>query len=75
MNRMFLSELHEEQLIGLCMSNGIEREYTILNLYTDGLRVKYDHSVIKNGENVIQSDIVLIPFTSIKYIRMIKDGI
>lgn len=62
MNEMFLSELHKDQTIELVMLNGIEMEYKILDKFPDGIKVlKYE------------KHIMLIPFTSIKYVRLLKN--
>lgn len=62
MNEMFFSELHKDQTIELVMLNGIEMEYKILDKFSDGIKVlKYD------------KHIMLIPFTSIKYVRLLKN--
>jgi len=61
MNEMFFSELHKDQTIGLVMQNGIEMEYKILDVFNDGIKV------LKCDKHIM-----LIPFTSIKYVRLLN---
>lgn len=66
MNGIFISELCKEQEISMVMSNGIEYDYRILDIYTDGIKV------IKIGTGNVK---LLVPFASIKYIRVKSEDV
>ena len=69
MNRMFLNELKIGTEIGVSIADGIEHQYKILDIYSDGLKlVKY-----KVCNDDIKEVIVLMPYTSIKYVRFYNE--
>lgn len=60
MSKMFLSELNKDQDISMVLNNGVEMDYKIIEIFADGLKV-----LRANGNHIM-----LVPFTSIKYIRV-----
>lgn len=68
---MFCSELYKDMEVAISIFNNIERRYKILDIYDDGIKVLYQHSTIKDGEDILIDDIMLIPYSRINYIRLV----
>lgn len=67
---LFGSELEEGSTVGICLHNGMEMKYNIIKKHPDGLKVRYQHTIIEKGVDKMQWSIMLIPYTTIKYIRV-----
>lgn len=59
----------------MAMFNGVESEYTILDIYVDGIKVLKEVNTLVDDRYVIKNHIVLVPYNSIKYIRMIGNEV